>query len=215
MQSYGGQSSTGGTSMSQQEFLSRVSHVREQIRSLTGDVQNIAVLHQRALGGNDPGAESQLEALVQATQLKNTSIRDGIKALQADVGRTQDGSRAMKSRQFDTLNNEFKKELQGYLQEEQAYRDRYRDQIARQYRIVNPDASEDEVQRAADADWGNEGVFQQAVSSTNSLRSPICVMLTRSHSSGPTALAKLMPSWVPCARATTSFSASSRASRNW
>merc|ERR1711939_421175 len=35
--------------------------------------------------------------------------------------------------------------------------------IARQYRIVNPEATDSEVQEAADADWGNEGVFQTAL----------------------------------------------------
>lgn len=70
----------------------------------------------------------------------------------------------MKKRQFEALNGDFKKELQNYLQEERQYRERYRDQIARQYRIVNPEASEDEVRQAADADWGSEGVFQTAVS---------------------------------------------------
>ena len=164
MQPYGQQQSAQSAApLSSQDFLSRVSHVRNQIRSLTTDVQSIAGLHQRALGNNDPGAASQLDALVQATQLKNTSIRDGLRALRADAERTTDSSRSMKGRQLETLNNDFKKELQGYLQEEQQYRERYREQISRQYRIVNPEASEDEVRRAADADWGNEGIFQQAV----------------------------------------------------
>ena len=149
---------------SQQDFLSRVSHVRSEIRSLTADVQQIAGLHQRALAGSDPQAQQQLDGLVASTQLKNTSIRDQIRSLKADVERTTDGSAGLKKRQFDALNNDFKKELQGYLQEEQQYKERYRDQIARQYRIVNPDATETEVREAADRDWGNEGIFQTAVS---------------------------------------------------
>jgi len=165
LQPYGQQQQSHGAAapLSSQDFLSRVSHVRNQIRSLTADVQSIAGLHQRALGNNDASAEAQLGALVQATQLKNTSIRDALRALKADAERTTDTSRSMKARQFETLNNDFKKELQGYLHEEQQYRERYREQISRQYRIVNPDAPEDEVRRAADADWGNEGIFQQAV----------------------------------------------------
>ncbi|EOO02623.1 putative snare domain-containing protein [Phaeoacremonium minimum UCRPA7] len=149
--------------LSQQDFLSRVSHVRSEIRSLTADVQQIAGLHQRALAGSDPQAQQQLDGLVASTQLKNTSIRDQIRSLKADVERTTDGSAGLKKRQFDALNNDFKKELQGYLQEEQQYKERYRDQIARQYRIVNPDATETEVREAADRDWGNEGIFQTAL----------------------------------------------------
>ncbi|KAK7721619.1 hypothetical protein SLS64_001020 [Diaporthe eres] len=154
--------------LSQQDFLQRVSHVRNEIRSLTADVQRIASLHHDSLVGADDTAQRRLDDLVASTQLKNTGIRDQIRSLKADVERTTDGSASMKKRQFEALNGDFKKELQNYLQEEQQYRDRYRDQIARQYRIVNPDASEEEVRQAADADWGNEGVFQTALRTNRS-----------------------------------------------
>lgn len=158
------QQQTSHSTLTQQDFLQRVSHVRNEIRSLTTDVHGIATLHHAALGGSDDTAQRKLDNLVASTQLKNTSIRDQIRSLKADVERTTDGSAGMKKRQFEALNGDFKKELQNYLQEEQQYRDRYRDQIARQYRIVNPEASEEQVREAADTDWGNEGVFQTAVS---------------------------------------------------
>ncbi len=139
--------------------------MRNEISSLTTDVQSIAGLHQRALAGSDSSAQQQLENLVSRTQLKNSNIRAQIGALKTDTERTPAGSlRTNKTRQFEAINNEFKRELQGYLEEEQKYKDRYREQIARQYRIVNPEASEDDVRHAADADWGNEGIFQTAVS---------------------------------------------------
>ncbi len=116
--------------LSQQDFLSRVSNVRNEVRSLTADVQQIAQLHQRALTSADGIAQQQLENLVANTQLRNTSIRDQIRALKADAERTTDGSRSLKIRQFESLNNDFKKEINGYLQEEQQYKERYRDQIA-------------------------------------------------------------------------------------
>lgn len=165
MQQYSNtQSQTGA--LSQQDFLSRVSHVRNEIRSLADDVQRIGALHQQALAdAGDATAQRRLDDLVASTQLKTTSIRDQIRTLKTDVERTPagDGGGSLKKTQWEALNRDFQKELQGYLQEEQAYRNRYREQIARQYRIVNPDAGEDEVRRAAEMDWGNEGVFQTAV----------------------------------------------------
>lgn len=155
--------------LSQQDFLSRVAHVRNEIRSLTADVQQIAALHQRSLTSSDGSAARQLEALVAQTQIKNTSIRDQIQGLKQDVERTTDGSHSLKLNQFRSLNNDFKNEIGEYLREEQQYRERYREQISRQFRIVNPEASEDEVRQAADADWGNEGIFQTAVCGTPSL----------------------------------------------
>ncbi|CAK7269650.1 hypothetical protein SEPCBS119000_003676 [Sporothrix epigloea] len=169
MQPYGQpEAATGAPVMSQQEYLTQVSNVRGEIRSLTTSVQSVASLHQRALGGNDPSAAQQLEQLVAETQVKNTQIRNQLRILQRDCERTSDSTHALKKRQFETLNNDFKRELQGYMTEEKQYRERYREQISRQYRIVNPDATEDEVNQAADADWGSEGIFQTALRTNRS-----------------------------------------------
>lgn len=156
---------SSGAVLSQQDFLSRIGNVRTEIRSLGTDVQRISQLHQAALSGADDSAQRRLDDLVATTQNKNNSIRDQLRSLKADVEQTplNSSGASTKKRQWEVLNGEFQKELQGYLQEEQSFKARYREQIERQYRIVNPDAGEDEVRRAAEMDWGNEGVFQSAV----------------------------------------------------
>lgn len=149
--------------LSQQDFLARVDFAKSEIRALSSNIQEIASLHQRALSSPDSSSSAQLENLVSQTQLKNTQIRDQIKYLELDAVKTQDGTKSVKARQAKQLKGEFEKSLKEYQQEEVAYRQRYRDQIARQYRIVNPEASEAEVQEASELDWGSEGVFQTAV----------------------------------------------------
>ena len=205
--------------LSSQDFLSRVTHVRNEIRSLTQNIQSIQQLHQRALAESDGGSSSQaLEQLVTDTQIKNTTIRDQLKLLASDAARTSDGSKGLKDRQVQAVKKEFETELRNYQQEEGAYRQRYQEQIARQYRIVNPDATEQEVQQAAQADWGNEGVFQTAVRLQRHLhlrRDPRPlpengVTNIDFSSSGPTAPAKPTLYWAPSALATMSFSALSR-----
>lgn len=170
-------SNTGGpaartpssTVLTQQAFLERVDFAKSEIRTLGSNIQEIASLHQRALSSPDSSSSAQLENLVTQTQLKNTQIRDQIKYLELDALKTQDGTKGVKARQAKQLKGEFEKALQDYQQEEVAYRQRYREQIARQYRIVNPEASEAEVNEASELDWGSEGVFQTAVSISESL----------------------------------------------
>lgn len=152
------------TILTQQDFLARVDFAKSEIRNLSSNIQEIASLHQRALSSPDSNSSATLENLVTQTQLKNTQIRDQIKYLEADALKTEDGTKSVKARQAKNLKTEFEKSLKDYQQEEVAYRQRYRDQIARQYRIVNPEASEQEVQEASNMDWGSEGVFQTAVS---------------------------------------------------
>lgn len=172
LSSYSGTSSNYGAPapshnvLSQQDFLARVEFTRGQIRELTSAIQSVSTLHQRALSSPDSSLSQQLESLVSSTQLKNTQIRDSIKYLEADTAKTPSEERGFKARQAKSLKDAFEGELRSYQQEELSYRQRYRDQIARQYRIVNPDATEEQVREASEMDWGSEGVFQTAVSFT-------------------------------------------------
>jgi syntaxin 1B/2/3 len=162
-QDYGQPQQPTGHALSQGDFLARISAIRTEIQGLGTNVQNIGTLHQKALLGNDGSTQRQLDDLVAQTQLKNTSIRGQIQQLKSDAERTSDGTFGLKKRQYEIINNEFKTAIQSYIQEEQQNKDRYREQISRQYRIINPQATEDEVRQAADADWGNDGIFQTAV----------------------------------------------------
>ncbi|KAM3418638.1 Syntaxin-like protein psy1 [Cercospora zeina] len=156
----------GPSVMSNADFLSRVEAVKADIRTLTTHVGQIASLHQRALSSPDSSSSSQLESMITQTQVLNTSIKDQIKFLETDAARSKDNQ--VKNTQVGQLKTSFTKQLQEYRVEEANYEKRYREQIARQYRIVNPEATESEVQEAANADWGNEGVFQTALRSNRS-----------------------------------------------
>jgi syntaxin 1B/2/3 len=151
----------GPTVLKNPEFLTRVEAVRKDIDTLTSNISSIASLHQRAISATDSSSSAALESLVASTQVLNTHIKDQIKFLETDAARS--GGNATKDSQVRNLKNQFKTRLEQYQQEEVLYKKRYQEQIARQYRIVNPAASEEEVREAVQADWGDEGVFQTAV----------------------------------------------------
>lgn len=147
--------------LSNNDFLSRVNGVRQQITSLSSQVSAIASAHQRAISSPDGNASAQVENLVSQTQALNTQIKDQIKHLEVDAARS--GGNATKDSQIRNLKTQFTNQLQEYRKEEEQYKSRYQEQIARQYRIVNPEASDEEVREASEANWGDEGVFQTAV----------------------------------------------------
>ena len=122
----------------------------------------LASQHQRLISSTDSGESATLESMVSSTQVLNTKIKDQIKYLETDAARS--GGNATKDSQVRTLKAQFKQRLEQFQREEVQYKKRYQEQIKRQYRIVNPGATEAEVNEAADADWGDEGVFQTAVS---------------------------------------------------
>ena len=195
--------------MSNQDFLARVEAVRKEIHNLAAQVSSIATIHQRVFSSPDSGASGQLESVTANTQILNTRIKDEIRTLEVDAKRS--AGNATKDSQVRSLKTSFKNQLEQFRKEEQEYGQRYRDQIKRQYKIVNPEASEEEVQEAADADWGNEGVFQTAVCiqlfSEKQMQVSTKQWLTLSpRSSSPIDPAMPHPSSAPCARATATFS---------
>ncbi|KAK7543946.1 t-SNARE [Phyllosticta citricarpa] len=150
-----------------QAFLDRVSGCKDRIRGLTKNITDIGTIHQRLLSdANEANAHRQLEALTSDTQLLNTQIKDEIRFLETDAARS--GNNALKNDQIRSVKNTFQKELHHYQDLEKHYRERMRDQIMRQYLIVNPEASQSEVEEAANVDWGNEGIFQTALKSNRS-----------------------------------------------
>jgi len=190
----------GTAVLTNDDFLGRVENTRSEIRQLTSNVAEIGTIHQRVLGSPDNSSSAQLENLVAQTQILNTRIKDQIKFLEMDAAKSlRNGSKnTTKDSQVRTLRNNFKSQLEDYEREEQLYRQRYQEQIARQYRIVNPEASDAEVREAAEADWGDEGVFQTAV--RRIFRRNICESCTNllKRSSNPIVPAQLRVFLVLC-----------------
>lgn len=191
------------TVLSNQDFLARVEAAKADIRQLTQYISEIASAHQRTLNSPDASTNQALESIVTQTQVLNTSIKDQIKFLETDAARSGRNNN-IKNSQVGQLKTSFKKQLEEYRNEEASYERRYREQIARQYRIVNPEATDAEVQEASNADWGNEGVFQTAVClpSANAL----VAHANSVYSSRPTVPRLPAPSSVLCVLVTTTFS---------
>jgi syntaxin 1B/2/3 len=157
-----GQEQHGTKPLSREEYLQRIEGTKQRIGQLTSDIQSIATIHQRMLSSPDNRSSSELESVVTQTQIRNTQIKDEIKFLEKDAAR--DPNNSFKKNQVNTLKNTFKKQLEDFQAEEADYSKRYREAIGRQYRIINPEATDAEVNEAANADWGEEGIFTQAVS---------------------------------------------------
>ena len=148
--------------LSRDDFFARIEGAKRRIGQLTSDIQAIAKLHQRMLSSPDNQTSTELKAIVTNTQIRNTQIKDEIKFLERDAVR--DPNDRMKKSQVEALMRTFKSQLKDFQKEEADHSKRYREAIGRQYRIINPDATDAEVEEVANADLGNEGIFTQAVS---------------------------------------------------
>lgn len=147
------------------KFLERVETIKANINTLSTNISRIATLHQTILSDPYDSGSSDLESLTASTQVLNTAIKDQIKLLETDAARSR--GNAVKDTQVKQLKSSFQRQLQDYRRQEASYDGQYRQQIARQYAIVNPNATEAETREALEADWSDEGVFRTALIGTN------------------------------------------------
>jgi syntaxin 1B/2/3 len=152
----------GPQPLSKTDFFARIEGVKQRIGHLTSDISAIATVHQRMLSSPDNRSTAELESLVTNTQIRNTQIKDEIKYLERDAAR--DSGDRTKRTQIEALKRQFKSQLEEFQKEEADYSKKYREAVGRQYRIINPDATDAEVNEIANSDLGDEGIFTQAVS---------------------------------------------------
>ncbi|KAI0780797.1 t-SNARE [Trametes elegans] len=151
-------------------FYNEVTSVQDSIAQFNSNVSRISDLHSRTLNSTDEGASRQNEALLdelvgQTRQLSN-ELKGRIQALASfPVTRAQD--QAIRKNQTALLRQKFVDVLQNYQQVERDYRAKYRQRVERQFKIVKPDASPEEVEAVVnDTDGSGAQIFTQALSSS-------------------------------------------------
>ncbi|KAI0748257.1 t-SNARE [Daedaleopsis nitida] len=151
-------------------FLNQVSDVQNGIATFSQNVNRISELHSRTLNTADDGASrhnaAMLDELVGETRKLSNELKEKIQALSAyPVSRVQDQN--MRKNQTSMLRQKFVEVLQNYQQEERDYRQKYKQRVERQFRIVKPDATPDEVAAVVnDTDGTGAQIFTQALSSS-------------------------------------------------
>lgn len=196
---------------SQQEFFAEVNELREGIDQVKAKITRIESLHQRSLTDIDESTSSQtqhqLDSLVADTSALNKALANRIRRLKGKA--TTDPSKAP---QVNNLDRSFKDVLRKYQSVEATFQKRAREQMARQYRIVRPDATEQEVEEACN-DGQNQEIFSQAVSLN--FRARVigdCPCLTHPSFSLVTDGVKPAPHSARCRRGIMRFNASRRPS---
>ncbi|KAI1638754.1 t-SNARE [Biscogniauxia mediterranea] len=146
-------------------ILNEVSEINRGIDVIDRNLDQLKMLQQRALDDSDSSASSntnrQLDALSSETMAHYRSLTERVRHLKSNPE-----SQQRFGQQVRRVDTRLKGAIQSYQQVESNYRKRTQEQMARQYRIVRPDASEEEVKAAVEDQNGGQ-VFQQAMMQSN------------------------------------------------
>jgi syntaxin 1B/2/3 len=152
-------------------FFGDISEIQDTIRQIDDNVNKISDLHSRSLNNMDEAsaqyAEQQLASIQQETSSLTNGVKNRIKLLESQNKRVPaGGDKNVRNTQVGAVKNRFKESIQRYQQVEQSYRQKYRARAERQFRIVKPDATQQEIKAALDDDQGGQ-VFSQALLNSN------------------------------------------------
>lgn len=156
----------GGDSMS--AFYTEISSLQDSLKTFNDNVSRISDLHSRSLNNTDDAAAqrnaAQLDDLIEDTSALSATLKRRIKALEKQGGSGRDGQ--IRKQQTAFVKSKFVEAIQNYQTVEQQYRSKYKQRMERQYKIVKPDASPEEV-RAVVNDENNGQIFSQALMNSN------------------------------------------------
>lgn len=157
-------SSFGGAGNSN-SILNEVTEINRGIDMIDRNLDQLKMLQQRALDDADASASSntnrQLDALSSETMAQYRSLTERVRQLKSNPE-----SQQKFGQQVRRVDSRLKDAIRAYQGVESAFRKKTQEQMARQYRIVRPDADESEVRAAVEDQTGGQ-VFQQALMQSN------------------------------------------------
>ena len=150
----------GSNSQGQDRILNEVRNIDRAIDDIENDLQRLKVVLSRSLEdtGEDPKAVQELDSLNDSIIDKYQGLVQRVRTIKSNP----ESGNPRNSAQVGKIDRRLKSTINQYQQIERDQRKKIQDQIARQYRIVRPDASDAEVREAVE-DTSNRQVFSQAL----------------------------------------------------
>lgn len=154
------------TSRDPNAILNECRDIDRGIDSIQRNLERLRFLHQRSISDSDTSQNTEtnreLDSLSSDTMTKYRSFVARIKTIKSQ----KESGDPRNSPQVGMVDRRLKGAMQEYRSLESEFRQKLSAQMERQYRIVRPEASDQEVQEAIQ-DTSNNQVFQQALITGN------------------------------------------------
>ncbi|KAJ3497589.1 hypothetical protein NLG97_g1777 [Lecanicillium saksenae] len=140
------------------------------IDALEHNVEEVRIVQQRILNDAESSASSEANTKLQSLASDIMSLchqlTDRVRAIKSNP----DSRAAMNRAQVDRVDRRLRQAVQVYQQVRSDFYRRTQEQVARQYRIVRPEATEDEVRAAVEDTTPGSQIFSEALLAQSSNR---------------------------------------------
>ncbi|KAM0754547.1 t-SNARE [Meredithblackwellia eburnea MCA 4105] len=168
-----GSSTTSSSSTSLENFLQQVDETKSKLVQFRKCISHLSELHSRHLGSNEVQAE-QVAPLILSRRAEASSLAEEVRlritSMNARNKTDYSAAEGEERRQFDirkshlqTLHRAFQAVLAEFNRTEKLARENYRARAERQYKVVKPDASAEEIEAALNDSQRSSQIFGQAL----------------------------------------------------
>ncbi|KAL2210593.1 t-SNARE [Sarocladium strictum] len=144
-------------------ILNECRDIDSGINTVEQNLEQLRMIQQRTLDDADSSASSQANRQLDALSSETMALYRTLTERVRQVKSSPEARSPRNSAQVGRVDRRLKAAIQQYQQVESQFQKRTRDQMARQYRIVRPEASEQEVRAAVEDTSSGGQVFQQAL----------------------------------------------------
>ncbi|EFX01963.1 snare protein nsyn1 [Grosmannia clavigera kw1407] len=143
-------------------ILNECRSIDRGIDQIDQNLNQLRMLQDRSLNEAEASGSStsrQLDSLASETMALYRQLTERVRQVKSQ----REAQQPKNSPQVGRVDRRLKQAIQSYQQVESAFRKKTQDQMARQYRIVRPDATESEVRAVVEDTSAGGQVFQQAM----------------------------------------------------
>lgn len=166
------------------EFLQDVSSVEGSINTVQGNIDRIKTIQSQILGSTSLQQESsygdERNAIFAETKELLFEIKDRIKKIERENARLSmtNTDIHLRKQRSEFLRDKFTRVLEDYRSAEDNYMKQQKERMLRQFRVVNPDASQEEIDEYL-ANPSGQPVFQQALTRTDKAKDALAYVKQR------------------------------------
>jgi t-SNARE complex subunit (syntaxin) len=130
------------------EFFEEVGQIKTLISLIRRNIKSIQDIYQKqALSADSKLMTNELESLLDSTNSSANQIRNKLKVMKADIDKSDDAQKRIRSNMHQTLTKKFLEIMTEYQTLQTQYKEKFYERVKRQAEIVKPDISDDEVNK--------------------------------------------------------------------
>jgi len=145
------------------EFFEEVGQIKTLMSLIRRNIKSIQDIYQKqALSADGKLMTNELESLLDSTNSSANQIRNKLKVMKAEIDKSDDAQKRIRSNMHSTLTKKFLEIMTEYQTLQTQYKEKFHERVKRQAEIVKPNISDEEVNKIINS-GNSDGLFTEQV----------------------------------------------------